>query len=95
MHRSRSARGAALAGVLLLCLQACVEPAPPPPTQLPPIDASFEDCASACDGLRARGCAAGEPDEEGTSCEVVCADAEDFRPGLFLTAASRECVVNR
>ncbi len=86
------------AAVLLVLLTSCVgrEPRPATDAALPPPPPAFQTCHEACTSLRARHCVAGQPDEDGEPCEIVCTNAEAFRQGLFLQAAAEpSCVVNR
>jgi hypothetical protein len=83
----------------LLLLFACAASPPPEPQKLRPRARPNPlptpgSCAEACQSLRARGCSAGRPAEDGASCEVVCADVEALREGTFLRAsAQRPCDV--
>lgn len=72
--------------LFVVLLAGCVTQ--PGPAPLPP---GGDACARACGRLRQLGCADGQPTDEGTSCETLCAH-DVTEPEAQLTAAYLSCL---
>lgn len=93
MRLNRASRGASALAFVLACVVSCNQGRPVSPN--PPVVVDQDQCAAACDNLKALGCQEGNPIDMKHSCHVAsdCKDIDGNVDPKQSCAANGECMV--